>query len=253
MATTQIIYVDIEPEEAQAGVPSGQIAPPLYDSVVPLPDHPVVSRAPSDHPVVSRARLTTLFAPRAMSPSPPHRSLIATCSSGNIIMIRPHIRDPFGNAAAVPDGALLVKIEMPEGTEEVPCKPRMIKGLWNYDMKYAHPSPHSVAAHPSPHPVAANASLTSLPLACPPHLTTLGATWQVRAAHPRTLRPACPPQWRAHQRLAAWLDSRRRGAMGQLMQATPTGWLLSRAAVTGACISHHLLLPWPSLTFADLR
>ena len=47
VATTQIIYVDIEPEEAQAGVPSGQIAPPLYDSVVPLPDHPVVSRAPS--------------------------------------------------------------------------------------------------------------------------------------------------------------------------------------------------------------
>ena len=56
--------------------------------------------------------------------------------AGNIIMIRPQIRDPFGNAAAVPDGALSIRIETEEGVETLPCTPQMIKGLWNYDMRY---------------------------------------------------------------------------------------------------------------------
>ena len=57
--------------------------------------------------------------------------------AGNTIMIQPQICDQFGNAAAVPDGALRVFIKLPDGTtDDLLVKPRMIKGLWNYDTRY---------------------------------------------------------------------------------------------------------------------
>jgi hypothetical protein len=55
---------------------------------------------------------------------------------GDVLKIRPHVRDEFDNETLARHGSLNLVITTPSGSENIMVVPQQIRGVWQHDVSY---------------------------------------------------------------------------------------------------------------------